>query len=421
MLARRLPAAFAFTYEFLYQGNQCEARKSPEFVRVCLLYSGSGMDMGRCSMKKSSKCSFSLAVLYTMPGSFARRAFMCLVPALLCLLVASLPLFVPVPAHADGDSAVFSARREFKGFVRRDMAERAARLAAELAAFEQAARLLAQDEDLRFADRSGSGGLSAPLPLDGLARMLYATETAAYGVEGFPPNLSAVISFRLTGPENPRADLLAALQKMPQLEILGQIAVAQRGLLARYDALAAELVLRRPFDQGGREQSHYLQSVINEMIALDILRDIVPLYEERWQNLEKVELELARARNLAPDNPLLLTALAETELQLDRPVKALEHVSRALTFTPEYAKAHDIRGMTLLRQRLPSLAAGAFGRAIALAPQNAAYLMHRASAYLVLEEKEAMCADFKAACGLGQCEGLQWSKGAELCVDGADK
>jgi tetratricopeptide (TPR) repeat protein len=183
--------------------------------------------------------------------------------------------------------------------------------------------------------------------------------------------------------------------------------------------LAADLLNRRPFDQGGQEQAHLLQNVVNEMSALEIFAAVVPQYGKRWEDPANAELALARALRLAPENHLLLTAAAESELQMDRPVKALELVSQALARAPEYAKAHDIKGTVLLRQRLPSLAVESFSRAGVLSPRNPDYLRHRASAYLVLEEQALMCADLKDACGLGECGELKWAQGAGLCAEGA--
>lgn len=334
---------------------------------------------------------------------------------LLCLL---LPLVCP-PAFAAADEDVeFFEGRDFRGVVRRDMAERAARTAAESAAFAQAAKLLAKEPDLLFINETHSGVSPAAPSLDGLARTLFSVKVTAVGVEGFPPNMRAVVRVSLEAPENLRAALQEVLAFPGRLELAGQILACQRRLLARYDVLAGTLLPLRPDDEGGREDMHHLQGVINELVALDILLDLLPSYGPLWAEPERARLRLAQAQAQAPDNPLLLTALAESYLQLDRPVLALEYAGRALVQMPDFARAHDVKGAALLRQRLPALAAESFSRAVSLAPRNPAYLMHRASAYLVQEEKEGMCEDFAKACGLGDCEGLLWARSTDLCLPG---
>lgn len=345
------------------------------------------------------------------------------------LLYASLPILVmfillaaygvvfhaPQKAKAAQATEDFVARRDFRGFVHRDMAERAARTAAELAAMDQALRLLAKEPDLQFANAADAEGVSIPPPLDGLARMLFATPVTASGMQGFPPNVHAVVQVRLVLPENLRQQLHDALPRQDMLELYGQVLAAQRSLVARYDVLADFLLALHPMDGGGKEQEHVLRSIVNEMAALDIYISTLPLYEQNWDAPQKAQAELQKAHSLAPNNPLILTSLAEVLLQLDRAPAAMEHVGEALRLSPEFARAHDVKGAILLRQRLPALATESFGRAVALSPRNAAYRVHRASAYLVLEDETGMCADFQSACALGDCEGLQWAKSSGKC------
>jgi tetratricopeptide (TPR) repeat protein len=246
--------------------------------------------------------------------------------------------------------------------------------------------------------------------------MIFSARLLASGVEGFPPNLQAVVRLALEPPVDLRAALLDALERQDLLELYAQAHARQTLLLQRYDALAASLLPLDARQHGGMETFHRLQSVVNEMRAVEIFLAQIPRQAGQWPAPQKAREELARAERLAPDNPLILTSLAELHLQLDRPVVALEYISRALGNHPEYARAHDVRGAALLRQNLPALAADSFSRAIALQPRNALYYMHRASAYLLLEEENGMCRDFQSACGLGDCEGLQWAIDAGKCA-----
>jgi tetratricopeptide (TPR) repeat protein len=245
--------------------------------------------------------------------------------------------------------------------------------------------------------------------------MIFSTRLLASGVDGFPPNLLAVVRLELVPPEDLRAALLDALKRQDLLELYAQAHERQTILLERYDALAAPLLPLDARRQGGMETLHRLQSVVNEMRAVEIFLAQIPHHAGQWFSPQKAKDELTRAERLAPENPLILTSLAELFLQLDKPVAALEYISRALGKNTGYARAHDVRGAVLLHQNLPALAVDAFSRAIALAPRNALYYVHRASAYLIQEEENGMCRDFQIACGLGDCEGLQWATGVGKC------
>jgi len=340
------------------------------------------------------------------------RKVQALITLILCIFFST--SFFPLPvicAPETHESAVITERRPFRGFVRRDMAERTARLAADLAAWEQAARSLAREPDLHFINADSS----LSLPLDALAYMIFSIRLEALGVEGFPPHQQAIVKVSLLPPKNLRASLLDALARQDLLELYAQVLARQRNLLERYEHFTTKLLPLNPATDGGQEEMHRLQSIINELIALDLYLELLPEYNHNWATPETAMPQLLRAERLAPNNPLILLALAEVFLQTDRPVAALEYVERALRQTPDFARGHNVKGAILLRKRLPSLAAESFGRAIALAPRNPVYYIHRGSAYLLLEEESAMCRDFKSACGLGDCDGLQWAKSVGRC------
>ena len=309
----------------------------------------------------------------------------------------------------------FIGQRDFRGFVHRHMAERTARTVAEIAGMDHAIRLLANEPDLQFAHGVDGDGAPTPPPLDGLARMLFSTPLAASGIQGFPPNVKAVVHVRLIPPDDLRKRMHAALLRPDLLEIHGQVVNTQRSLVAQYDSLAGHILSLHPMDGGGKEEAHVLQSIVNEMIAMDMYISLLPLYEQNWDAPRKAQTELEKAHVLAPRNPLILTSLAEVLLQLDRAPAAMERVGDALRFSPDFARAHDVKGAVLLRQRLPALAAESFAKAIALSPRNAAYRVHRGSALLVLEDETGMCAEFQSACTLGNCEGFQWAKSVGKC------
>ncbi len=352
-----------------------------------------------------------------------------------CVLLVFVLAFLPSgESFGAGQSPEeFFAVREFRGLVRRDMAERMARTAAELAAIDHATRLLSQEQDLRFLNSQVPQEALAPrleppasfpageIPLDALARMLFSTPVEELGVQGFPPDMRAFARIRLLPPEKMREALRNALQTPNALELHERILARQRSLLASYDQLAASLLPLKPSLQGGLEEQYRLQNICNQITALDIYRNLLPEYAQSRISAQTMHKELAKAEGLAPKEPLILTAMADVLLRLDRPAPALARVGEALKSAPDFAAAHDVKGIALLRQHLPVLAAESFSRAVALAPKNKAYRIHRASAYLMLNDEENMCADFKKACALGDCEGLQWARSAEQCGNSGGK
>ena len=324
---------------------------------------------------------------------------------------AALPPF----AHARVETEEFIERRDFRGMVRRDMAETAARTAAEVAAMEYASRILAKEPGLNFVNETDEAAPPPPPPIDGLARLLFATRVSAFGMQGFPPNVQAVVHVRVSPPEDLRKALQEALCRPDLLELYGAFVAGQRSLVAQYDALAARLLPLTPSDGGGALDLHALQRVVNEFAALEIYKTVLPYYESHWDAPQKAYAELLKAQKLAPQNPLILTALAEVLLQLDRPAAAMEYVCDVLNSAPEFARAHDVKGAIFLRQRMPALAADSFSKAISLSPKNPEYYVHRAAARLVQEDLADMCSDFQSACALGDCEGFQWARGAGKC------
>lgn len=296
------------------------------------------------------------------------------------------------------------------------MAERVARVTVELAAYEQAASVLARDPDVHFVAGGAAGG---SVILEGMARMIFSTTMTRVGAEGFPPYLEAIIQVRLVGPANIRASLRSVLREQDKAELYGQILARQRLLVARYDALAPYLLQLPSLDGGGQEEFTHLQSIVNELSGLEQFASLLNEYDRRWEEPESIRQRLLAVQVLAPDNPLVLNSVAELMLQMDKPIKALDYASRALAIAPDFARAHDTRGAILLRQRLPRLAVEAFSKAVALAPGNSDYRVHRASAYLVLEEEPSMCDDFASACVQGDCEGLTWARKIGRCRDTA--
>ena len=151
------------------------------------------------------------------------------------------------------------------------------------------------------------------------------------------------------------------------------------------------------------------------MKSLDILQALLPEYEALWPDPPAALEKLNAALTLDPKNALALAARAEVHLKLDKPGKAMEDAQTALNLDGTLDRAHDTLGTALLMNRLPALAVQAFGKATALDPKNPNYPLHRASAYMMLDEKDLMCQDLRAACALGECSGLAWAEKNGMC------
>ena len=330
-------------------------------------------------------------------------------PVFICLFLFSLGV---IPAQSAWAQDTFTETRYFQGVVRRDMAERVALAAAEQQALKSAVRELAKQPDLQFVHE---GNAASVPPLEGLAAKLYGTEILVLGIQGFPPNVQTFVELRLNRPDNLRNDLRIALQQEGALELYALIFAREARLIALYDELAREVLPLPPHAGGGQEIFYTLQGIVRNLDALALLKEALKAYGKSWSNPEEAHVLLSKANNMAQSDPLIRVALAEVLLQLNRPAEAMEHASLAASAEPELARAHDAKGMVFLRQFLPSLAAESFSTAILLAPKNAVYYAHRASAYLIQEETEKMCADFQSACSLGTCEGLQWGQRSGKC------
>jgi hypothetical protein len=304
----------------------------------------------------------------------------------------------------------FAASRSFSGTVRRVHAEAAAEAAALLSACEYAGRALSGESVPDFRNAAERLGVSGETLFEGLACARFAARRLGARVEGFLPNRRVTVTVAL---EDAGGRILAeALKDADRVEAGGRMVARLRSVLARYDDAAGRLIGRPP-DAPDEEATRDLQWATDRLKALKILRDIL---SENEKDPFRLRGRLSEALRFAPDDALLLTLSACNLLLLDSPAGALERADAALVLAPDFARAHDARGAALLRQGLPSLAADAFGRAVALAPDNSVYRVHRASAYFVLKEIRRMCADFRAACALGDCGGLVWATDAAECL-----
>lgn len=315
-------------------------------------------------------------------------------------------------ARGEGIRAV----RPFKGLVRRDLAKDAAHVAALLAVVEAASRKLAATPDMQFIARQYQETPLRVPPLEGLVLQLYTTRIAAEGAQGVPPNLEAVTELSFTQVPDFREKLTSALEQ-PEISVLYSLVVHRlRAHLQAYDETAPAALAIMPSEFAGYERLLAVQRAVRGMRGTLLYLELLPRLGSTWTDPHGTGVALQKAATLDPGNPLILVAQAELALQAGKSSEAQRLAADALAVLPNFARAHDVKGAALLAQRLPALAVAAFGQAIANAPYHAPYFMHRASANLVQEEIEAMCADLHAACALRDCEGLEWARTIGKCA-----
>ena len=330
-------------------------------------------------------------------------------------LAGVLALLLCMPSvQAQGETA--RATRPFMGLVRRDLAKDAAHVAALLAVVEAASRKLAATPDMQFIARQYQETPLRVPPLEGLALQLFTTRIVAEGAQGVPPNLEAVVELAFAQVPELRERLTSALEQ-PEISVLYSLVVQRlRSHLQTYDEKAPAALAIMASEFAAQERFLAVQRAVRGMRGTLLYLELLPRLGTTWENPEATGVALQKAATLDPANPLILVAQAELALQAGKSSEAQRLAADALAVLPKFARAHDVKGAALLAQRLPALAVAAFGQAIANAPYYAPYFMHRASANLVQEEIEAMCADLHAACALRDCEGLEWARTIGKCL-----
>ncbi len=335
--------------------------------------------------------------------------------ALLCLLL--LVCARPGAGWA-ATSEEFAAAKSFGGPLRAEVAGYAAQAEAERQLAHEAMRRLAALPEVRFA---GQVTPENPRPPDlaALALLLYSGQKIQTRMEGLPPRMHMEVRLAVVGPGNPGAAVAQALARPDVLDLAARLAARREVLLDAYDP-AAQNLLRTPAGQGEILGLLEVEKIVAALKALDIMRDLLPAYRDLWPEPARALERLNAALNMDPGLAPAYALRAEVFLKLDKADKAMDDAQAALNLDESLAPAHDALGTALLLRGLPALAVGSFTRAAALWPKNPAYLLHRASARLLLNETEAVCQDLSAACALGDCVELRWAGESGLCPRGPE-
>ena len=305
------------------------------------------------------------------------------------------------------------AKRPIVGNLTYAQVEAAAETAAVLDLFDGLMRELASNPDIRFAGANDGSASFSPPNLEGLARFLYGFRQVEnhFGRSASAEYIVVTVEAELRH-ENARSALVQGLRQPELLERYAAVAALQRDKMQIFDTFAAPEAEEKysPLRIQGE-----LARTVNSLLATGGYVKLLPGFNGVWQSPKKTLAKMQALAEISPGNPLVLSALAELYMQMDKTGEASEAIDAALKNLPEQAFLHDIKGITALRQHMPALAATAFGKAIDLAPKNAAYLLHRASAHLVQGHVPAMCQDFQAACAAGDCTGYQWARERGQC------
>lgn len=223
-----------------------------------------------------------------------------------------------------------------------------------------------------------------------------------------------------------REAVTAQLRQPVRLMLLRRAMEEEQAILDRFVSLAATMPQPSPqsFSPSPVQNTGALRkefeprfaALLNELQAVSLYREILRNHENGlWQNPATTATAIEQALELAPNSPLLLHAKGTILYQNGKTQPALDAFSRCIDIAPDFALALHDRGTTYVRIHLTDLAVADYNAAIALRPQDPSFLRSRGSAHLLRKDFEAMCNDFRAACGLGQCENLHWATSRGHC------
>ena len=316
------------------------------------------------------------------------------------------------PEAKVSDAVRAEAQRNFAGTLTYAQMENVTEAAAVLALFDRVMRELAHHPDVRFAGENDGSASFTPPNLEGLARFLYGTRRvdSQFGRTGTTEHITVTVE-AVQQHDNLRTAIVQGLRQPGLLERYASAASLQQAQLRVFDEFSTPTAGATSFQVDAE-----LSRAANSLLATSGYLALLPEFGGFWQFPKKNMEKMKALAEISPGNPLVLSARAELFMQMDKAREAAEAVDAALMALPGQPFLHDIKGITALRQHMPALAAASFGTAIDHAPKNAAYLLHRASAYLVQGNAPAMCADFRAACAAGDCSGYQWARERGQCL-----
>lgn len=234
----------------------------------------------------------------------------------------------------------------------------------------------------------------------------------------------------------PRADAASALPDI--LRQADRLAVL-RELLADFEKNL--LLIQRGWPASlaeARKKAAELEAASSRLEGLWQALENVRAQEGGWLCTPEMLGDLEKAVKAAPENAALWLLLAEARLQRGLPQASVDSANEALKLLPPGNKSTAVqgriarralylRGLGHWRLGLPALAEADLDASLdtsldALHPESspqgqelAERLRARGAVRLLRRNMEGMCADFVAACALGDCEGLAAARAKGQC------
>lgn len=253
----------------------------------------------------------------------------------------------------------------------------------------------------------------------------------------------------LTPEDSP--ELLVAVRLAPTPDTAAALASAVRGadLLAVQRALVLDLAetasrVRREWPSTLAQARTRAVALEEAAMRLDVLWLALEVAREApggWFCAPEALPLLERAATGAPENAAVWLLLAEARMQRDLPQAAVDTANEALRLLSRpqgaplsaaaerlAARARYVRGLGHWRLGQPALAEADLDAALRTAhaesaPQGAELarrLRARGAVRMLRHDEGGMCADFMAACALGDCEGLAVARGRGQCRPGVE-
>ena len=319
--------------------------------------------------------------------------------------------------------------------VTRDAAWAHARASAWLAALHRAVIAFPQRREIRM-------GAVAPAERLALAAQLY--RAAAPPLADTPNAAKAPdtaedsplhVALSLTSRPQAGTELILALRNPELLALRHTLISETRDTLEIMDrhwpggtaALqSATPGVKTPEVERGFWQARDWQRMGARLNGLWLAQAALDLTPEGWLTGADALSTLERAAREAPRSPTVRLLLAEAQLQRNLPQQSIESCTEALRLAPGSnlisGRARYIRALAHWRLQQLALAEDDLNAALHTrtpsAPQGAEQarrLRARGAVRMLRRNSPGMCADFSAACALGDCEGLAVARAQKYC------
>lgn len=100
---------------------------------------------------------------------------------------------------------------------------------------------------------------------------------------------------------------------------------------------------------------------------------------------------------------------------MDQHQQALVDFNQAIQINPKYAEAYNNRGNAFYALQQYQQAEAQYNESLRLKPKYAKAHLNRGLTYFQMQRVADSCKDFKSACDLGDCDGLQWAMQKGYC------